>query len=284
MKSLFLRGPSLGVRLTLLASLSAVLMAVDYRSTQLDKVRSALSLVVHPLLYVVSLPADAYGWLNETLHTRGSLLADNARLREQNLLLKQRSQKYAALEAENRQLRELLDSSAEVDERVLLADLLSVDLDASSRQVVLDKGTRHGVFPGQGFVDADGVMGQVLHAGPVASTGMLVTDANHAMPVRINRTGVRGVAEGTGLDDRLRLSYVANTADVRRGDLVVSSGVGGAFPAGYPVGHVESVQAEAGEPFARITVRPSARLDRARQVLLVWTRAPAGMSPTRFRP
>lgn len=282
MKPLFIRGPSVGFRVLALLVVSVALMVVDHRGNELERLRAVLSLVVYPLQYVVNLPAEGYGWLSEALHTHRALLADNAQLREQNLLLKQRSQKFAALQAENMRLRELLDSSLEVDERVLVADLLAVEVDPGARQVVLNKGTRHGVFMGQAFVDADGVMGQVLHVGPVTSTGMLVTDVNHALPVQVNRSGVLAVAMGTGLGDVLRLAYVPNHADIREGDLIVTSGMGGRFPPGYPVGHVKTVTLEAGEPFASIIAVPTAQLTRSRQVLLVWTQdgAPSPLSKT----
>lgn len=250
---------------------SVTLMVLDHRGTQIERLRAALSLVVYPLQYVVNLPAEAYGWLNEALLTRGNLLLENSRLREQNLLLKQRSQRFAAVEAENMRLRELLESSIEVGERVLVADLLAVEVDPTTRQVVLNKGARQGVFPGQPFVDADGIMGQVIHVGPVTSTGMLITDLSHALPVQINRTGVRAIALGTGFGDRLKLAYIPSNADVRDGDLVVSSGLGGRFPVGYPVGYVRLVHVDAGDAFATVVAEPSAHLTRSRQVLLIWT-------------
>lgn len=232
-------------------------------------------MVVYPVQYVVNLPLSLGRAAVETVVTRRNLLEENERLRAQNLLLKTRLQRFAALETENMRLRELLESSMEVGERVLVADLVGVGMEASARQVMLDKGSRHGVFLGQPVVDSDGVMGQVVHVGPFTSVTMLVTDPDHALPVQINRSGVRAIAVGSLEEGYLDLNYVPVNADVKAGDLVISSGLGGRFPAGYPVGEVKRVAAEPGSPFARITVIPSARLARSQQVLLLWPEAGA---------
>lgn len=251
---------------------SVALMVIDHRQSHLETVRAALSVVVYPLQYLVNLPVDGGRWASELLATRGNLLEENARLREQNLMLRSRSQKFAALETENMRLRELLESSFKVGERVLVADLLAVALEPASRQVVINKGANQGVFVGQPIVDSEGIMGQVTHVGPFSSTCTLITDPSHALPVQINRTGLRALAVGGGATNTVELAYIPTNADadLEVGDLVVSSGMGGRFPPGYPVGTVASVQVDAGEPFARVTVTPSAQLKRAREVLLVW--------------
>jgi rod shape-determining protein MreC len=215
------------------------------------------------------MPVHGGRMLMESITTRHDMMADNERLRAQNLLLKTRLQKFAALESENMRLRELLESSMEVGERALVADLLGVETEPSSRQVVLNKGTRHGVYLGQPVVDSDGVTGQITHVGPFTATAMLITNPKHALPVQVNRNGVRAIA--TGADgDALSLSFVPTNADIRVGDLIISSGLGGRFPAGYPVGEVKQVVRTPGVPFAKVVVMPSARLARTQQVLLLW--------------
>lgn len=236
----------------------------------MEAVRSALSVVVYPLQYLVNLPVEVGQWLSKSLITRQALVEENARLRRENLLLRLRSQKFAALQAENSRLRELLESSMEAGERALLANVLAVETDPSTRQIVLDKGSQQGVYLGQPIVDAHGIMGQVVHVGPFSSTGMLITDVSHALPVRINRNGLRAIAIGTAAGNTLELSYVPINADVRENDLIVSSGLDGRFPPGYPVGQVTRIELDSGAPFAKITAVPTAQLSRAYEALLVW--------------
>lgn len=271
-KLLFTRGPSLTIRLAVVMLASVVLMTVDHRQNHLDGLRSALSVLVYPLQLLVDLPESAGGWFRETLASRRALAEENARLRTEHLILKAQLQKLEALEAENLRLRELLDSSFKVGERVLIAELLSVDLDPWRHQILINKGSRDGVFVGQPLLDAQGVVGQVIAVTPFTATAMLITDPAHALPVQVNRNGLRSVALGIGSLERLSLPHIPNSADIAAGDLLVTSGLGGRFPPGYPVARVEEVTRDPGQSFARIYARPLAELDRAREVLLVWTR------------
>lgn len=208
--------------------------------------------------------------LAENFKAREVLIADNERLRAENLMLRSHTVKFSALERENERLRKLLDSTADLREEVVVADTLSIEPGASSRQIVINRGARQGVYEGQPVADAFGIVGQVMQVGPFTSTVLLITDPRHALPVQINRSGVRAVANGEGEGDLLVLSFVPTNADIRVGDLVVCSGLGHQFPAGYPVGEVKSLDVEPGEPFAKIIVAPSAHIGRSREVLLVW--------------
>ncbi len=259
------------MRLVVFVVLSVVLMTVDRRANHLKTVRDTLSTVVYPLQVVVNLPIQWGHWLSENLAARSSLVSENERLRRELLIAGSRLEKYTELESENQRLRQLLDSAEKVGERVLIAELLAVDMDPFSRRIVLNKGTRDGVAPGQSMVDSQGVMGQIVQAGPFSSSGLLITDPSHAVPVQLQRTGQRAVAVGTGSANELELLHIPNNADIRVGDLMMTSGLGGRFPSGYPVGRVVSVERDRGEPFARVTVEPSARLERNREVLLVWS-------------
>ncbi|HEY7841920.1 MAG TPA: rod shape-determining protein MreC, partial [Gammaproteobacteria bacterium] len=174
------------------------------------------------------------------------------------------------VEEENRRLRELLESSIQLRERVLVAELLAVEMEPFRRQVVINKGRREGAYDGQPVVDAGGIMGQIIHVGPFSSTVLLITDPSHALPVQVNRNGLRAIAVGTGRDNVLLLEHLPTNADIKRGDLVVSSGLGHRFPRGYPVGTIADIGLEPGESFARVEVTPSAQLGRSREVLLVW--------------
>ncbi len=262
----------------LLAALSVGLMVLDHQTRYGQHLRASLVVLVYPLQYAVTVPGDLGRRVADEFTTRSRLERDNETLRTQNRLLRAQLQKYAELEAENIRLRELLQSARKMGERVLVAELLSVDLDPYRRMVKINKGSRHGVYLGQPLVDADGIMGQVVRVHPLDSVAMLITDPDHTLPVQVNRNGLRALAVGTGTG--LKIPYQPNNADIRPGDLLVTSGLGGVFPAGYPAAVVESVETNPALQFATITARPAARLDRGREVLLVW---PAGTAPAAAR-
>jgi rod shape-determining protein MreC len=245
-------------------------MIVDHHYSHLKMVRSSLSVVVYPLQVIVNLPVDAVEWVSVTLVTHHSLLDENTRLKEQQLLLSSKLQRFAILEAENERLRELLESSFRLSDRVLIAELLAVDQQVFRRQIVINKGKREGAYDGQPIVDSSGIMGQIVHVGPFSSTVLLITDPTHALPVQINRNGLRAIAVGTGRGDYLQLEHLPNNADIQKGDLIISSGLGRRFPQGYPVGVVSSIGLDPGEPFAKVQVTPSAKLEQSREVLMVW--------------
>jgi len=217
---------------------------------------------------------SATRWAEGNLRDRATLRAENEALRESELDTRARLQQLAALEAENARLRALLDSSAKVADRVLVSEIMSVDLDRFHHRILIDKGTHHGAFRGQALLSADGIVGQITRAEPFTSEAILISDPSHALPVEINRNGLRAIAVGSGDLTRLSLPFLPNNADVEVGDLLVSSGLGGAFPAGYPVAVVRSIERDPGEPFANVSAEPTAALNRTREVLLVWSGKP----------
>lgn len=231
--------------------------------------RSTLSVLVYPLQAVINLPNSLSQWFRESLATRRTLQEENASLHTQQLILQARLQRLEALESENIRLRELLGSSFQVGERVMVAELVAVNLDPYKHQVGLNKGDLHDVYIGQPVLDEAGVMGQVTQAGPLSATVMLITDPDHAIPVQVNRSGLRTVALGTGSLHQLKLPHIPNTADIRAGDLLVTSGLGGRFPPGYPVATVDAVVEDPGQAFSYVMATPRAHLDRSREVLLV---------------
>lgn len=269
-KQLFVQGPSLAARLLFLALVSTVLMTTDHRFGHLEAMRSTISVLVYPLQYAVHLPAAGADWAAGAFTSRQALQEENAELRTQNQLLRVQLQKFVSVEAENMRLRSLLKSSQKAGERVLVAELLSVDMDPFSHRLVLNKGSMDEAYPGQPMIDAEGVMGQLVHVGPMSSTAMLITDPNHALPVESQRNGLRAVAVGTGTPHQLELLHIPTNADVREGDVLLTSGLGGIFPTGYPAVRVVSVNIDPGMPFARVIAEPTAKLDRSRQVLLAW--------------
>lgn len=270
---LFSRGPSSTARLILLGLASVLLMMADHRGDYLDRFRNAMSVLVHPLQQVASWPGDVYQWLSTNLVAHRELTAENRRLREENLLIRGRLQKLAALQAENARLRALLETARRRPERLVVAEIERVDLDPYNHRVLIGRGTTDEVYEGQPVLDENGVMGQIVEAGPLSAYAMLISDPSHSLPVQINRTGLKTLAMGTGRTDQLALNDLPLSADVRRGDLLVTSGLGGRFPAGLPVARVSRIQRDPGQPFAQVTATPMAALDRARLVLLVWPRA-----------
>lgn len=254
-----------------LAALSIVFMTLDHRANYLETIRGGLSVVLYPLQFMVDAPMRASSWAGDTLTSRSELLQELEDLRARQLIYKAELQKLIAVETENHRLRELLQSSQRVAQKVLIAEILAADLDPFSRQVVLNKGSDHGVFRGQPILDSDGAMGQVIHVGPISSTAMLLTDANSAIPVQVLRNGLRSIAVGSADQNSLDLPYLANNADVEIGDLLVTSGLGGRFPSGYPVGRVTAVEKDMRLSYAKVVASPTARVDRVREVLLIFS-------------
>lgn len=269
-RPLFPRGPGLGLKALVLMLLALGAILVDQRSDTLTPVRSGLTWALQPVMWAAALPSNMSRTADH-LQTRESLLQENQVLRENQLLLQARLQKIEALETENRQLRQLLSSSAKLEERVLVAEIISAAQDPYRQQVIINKGARDGVYKGQALVDAQGIMGQVIRVNPATSIALLLTDPNHSIPVEINRTGLQTFALGRGDGQNLVLPYLPGNADVQVGDLLVSSALGGRFPAGYAVGQIQELKHEPGEHFMEAFAQPAAKLNQGRQALLVWS-------------
>jgi rod shape-determining protein MreC len=252
-----------------LASIS--LLVVDYRGTRLSYLRSMLSFAVYPLQSLASLPVDTFHFVSDTVISYVELQKLNHHLIEQQLINDAKLLKLAALEKENIRLRLLLENSFQLGEQVLVAELLSVKLAPYDHSVVVNKGSRFGVHPNQPVLDANGIVGQVIRVYPNSSEVMLITDPDHAIPVEVNRNGLRTIAFGTGQSNRLQLPFLANNADIVPGDLLVTSGLGGGFPAGYPVAVVDKFEARPDKSFANIYATPKAELDKSREFLIVWS-------------
>ena len=225
-KPLFAKGPSLGIRLLVFAVLSAVLMVVDARFETLKPLRSQMGLVLTPFYWLADVPVRVWDGATQQISSRSELMAANEKLKAEALLLQRRLQKLAALTEQNVRLRELLNSAALVDEEVLVAELIGVDPNPYTHRILIDKGEKDGVFLGQPVLDARGLMGQVVEIMPYTSRVLLLTDNTHSIPVQVNRNGLRAIAVGTGNPERLELRHVADTADIKEGDLLVSSGMG----------------------------------------------------------
>lgn len=258
------------MRIVFFVILSVVLMVADHRAQRLRALRDALSTLVYPIQWSVNAPIRWAHELAVQFAARDALVRENARLRTEILIADSRLERMSEVEAQNRRLRALLGAAARLGDRVRLARIMAVDMGPSSHRIVLDQGSTSGVYRGQPVIDAQGIMGQVVQVSPYSSSALLITDPSDAVPVQVQRTGLRSVAVGTGEPERLKLLHITNNADVRVGDLVVSSGLGGRFPEGYPVGRIAAVDRDRGRPFATVWLTPSARLARNREVLLVW--------------
>jgi len=237
----------------------------------LDSLRTTLSFFVDPLKYLVDLPTVLVEQAADSVSSYRALKKENEKLREEQLIHQTRLLKFAALEKENIRLRALLENSFKLGEQVLVAELLSVNMAPYEHIVVVNKGTRFGVHPQQPVLDANGVVGQVFRALPFSSEIMLITDPNHAIPVQVNRNGLLTIAVGSGQLNRLVLPFLPSNADIRPGDLLITSGLGGTFPQGYPVAVVDEFTSQPNKAFANITATPKALLDRNRELMIVWS-------------
>ena len=225
-------------------------MWLDSHSQIFQPVRHGLGYVLYPVQQLATVPAALAAWFGDSAKSRQQLLQDNSVLQARNLVLEQNVQRLIALETENFELRDLLDASQAFDDRVLAASLVSVDPDPFSQQILINKGHLDDVFIGQPVLDSQGLMGQVVDVWPHYSRVLLIADSNHAIPVEVSRNGVRAIAVGSGQLAELNLIYVPDTVDIKVGDLLMSSGLGGRYPRGYPVAVVSQVEHSPGEAFA----------------------------------
>lgn len=231
--------------------------------------RSGLSVLIEPVWWLASLPSRMWTGVDDELATRQALQDSNEQLLRQLQILNARMQRMQAVNEENQRLRGLLNANRNGSLQVQMIKILNVDLNPYQQRIVLDAGTRQGVLVGQAIMDAGGILGQVIEASDNKATALLVTDVDHATPVQVVRSGFRGIAFGTGEPDSLQLRDIPRSADIRVGDLLVTSGMGGRFPAGFPVAKIESLKPNETGLFMLARAKPSARLDRGLEVLLV---------------
>ncbi|KFN50114.1 rod shape-determining protein MreC [Arenimonas composti] len=264
-------GDSAGGTLPLLAwmALAVMLMVADQRGDFGQRARGYAAVAVEPVWWLAALPQRVGGWLGEQLASRSELQEENDRLRRELQVSSSRLHRLAAVAEENDRLRELLGGTRGFTLSAKLVGILDVDLDPTRQRLILEAGSEEGVTVGQAMIDAGGVLGQVIETGPHRATALLLTDSSHAIPVQVVRSGMRSIAYGTGEIDRLELRNIPQSGDIRVGDLLVTSGMGGRFPAGFPVGTVTELQPDDTRLFVVAQARPAARMDRGQEVLLV---------------
>ena len=263
------RGPSPGLRFTVYALLSLTLMNLDQRAHWSERIRYGLVAAAYPVQVAVNSPLAAWHWLTDSFSTRGMLRTENQQLHSQVQTLQLALLREQALELENMQLRELHARLPPLVKKWLVAEVIGVDAGTLRQRLIINQGGHEGVHVNQPVVDGTGVVGQVAHVGPWSSEVILITDPEHAIPVQVARNGLRTIAVGSGNAEELLLPYLAVNSDVKSGDVLVSSGLGGVFPAGYPVGRITGVRREANQLLAQVRAEPQAKLDRAREVMLI---------------
>lgn len=266
------RGAPPFARIILILVLSVGLMSLDNATETLDPLKDTLSTIMQPLLVVAEFPADAFDFAGKYID-RDDLIAHNNTLESKILLLKGKLQKLAALKAENARLRNLTGSGLATDERVIIAQIMSISPSPYRQYITINKGTLDDVRTGQAIIDANGIMGQVVSTTPMTATAILITDPNHTIPVEINRTGLQTIARGRGRGQQLILPFLPANTDIQVGDLLVSSGLGKRYPAGYPVATVTRIAHKQGEEFLTVLAEPKASLNRGREVLVIWSPA-----------
>ncbi len=278
--NLFVEGGVGPLKLLAYLALCTVLMVADHRGGYLEKLHAAAGLLTGPIYRLAGAPARLARSVSDHVTTQQALLEENTSLRHNLLLATARLDRLAGVQAENQRLRDLLGSTYGLRLNVQLAGLIDIDLDPFRHRLVIDAGSRRGVEEGMAVIDAGGIMGQVLEVAPDHSTVILVSDPSHAIPVQVVRTGLRAIAFGTGRTDRLEVPSIPLGADLAVGDVLETSGIGGRFPAGFKVGTIEQLHPDDTRLFAVAEVRPSARLDRGGEVLLVWGVPEVPAAPT----
>jgi rod shape-determining protein MreC len=269
MNPIFNQGISPAQRLILVLICSGALIFFDHKMASFETARGYLQSLVSPLQYIANTPKLLMTWGSANLITRQQLMTENDQLREQQLFFHEQTMELDIVRQENERLRLLLASPVRGETKKVFAEILSVDSDPYSLQVVINRGANDGVVEGQPVIDEKGVVGQILHVGASSSRVLLISDISHAVPVRVQRNGLRLIASGSGRVDRLVHNFVTKSDDVKEGDLLVTSGLGGKYPEGYPVSRVTSVRADESREFARIYSRPVAEIDRLRYMLLL---------------
>ena len=281
MNEVFARGPSLSVRLAFVLVLSLGAMIIDTKVENFATARTYLNSMVSPLQYIANLPGAMLSWSADRFTSRQQLLEDNEELTNQVTLMSEQLQRFRILEQENKNLRKLLDAPVRDSMHKMITELMAVDTNPYSHQIVINKGAIDGVFVSQSVLDDSGIVGQISEVGTTNSRVLLISDVTHAIPIRIERNNVRFIAVGDGSLDSMQLQHVPHSADIEVGDVIVSSGLGEVFPEGYPVGTISNIVRNESRPFAEVTATPLAKLDRIKYLLLLWPQetAPSAAIP-----
>jgi len=249
---------------------SFLLIFIDHRLQAMQPVRLFLNSLVTPVQYLAILPEQILDNFSESVKSQGALSEENAQLKQQLLELQGQLQQFQFISNENKRLRELLGSEQRIPNRRMVAEVIAVASEPFSQQLVINKGTLNGVYEGQAVLDDRGIIGQVQDVGSNTARVLLISDQSHAIPLRSERNDTRVLAQGTGDIGRLQLMFVPHSTTLKAGDLLVSSGLGGVYPEGYPVATISEIVRDESLPFAQVQADPISPLDRVRNVLLLW--------------
>lgn len=270
MKLIFGRGPSLQLRLFFAIFLSASLMLADSRLDAFSDVRYILNSAVSPIQYAANLPRTMFDGLYEKFSFRQQLIESNSALKREVLLLKSDKALLNQYQEENQRLRKLLDSPFIRDEKKVVTEVMAVDSSPYRHQVVIDKGHTDGVYVGQPVINESGIVGQVTFVAAHNSRVLLLIDSNNSIPVQIVRNDIRVIASGSGDLNSIYLEHISLSTDIQKGDLLVTSGLGGLYPEGYPVAYVSNVDNDNSRQFAKVEAEPLVEFERLRYLLLIW--------------
>lgn len=270
MKPIFSRGPSLQLRLFLAVIVAIGVIIADSRLGAFSQIRTYMDTAVSPFYFLANGPRQALDSLSETLASRQQLELENKALHRELMLKNSELLLIGQFKQENARLRELLGSPLRQDEHKMVTQVISTGTDPYTDQVVIDKGSLSGVYEGQPVISDKGVVGQVVAVGKITSRVMLICDSSHALPIQVLRNDIRVIAAGNGCTEDLQLEHLPGNTDIRVGDVLVTSGLGGRFPEGYPVGVVSSVKLDTQRAYTVIQARPTAGLQRLRYLLLLW--------------
>ena len=263
------RIPALNTKLILFVVLSFILLINDQRNNYLSTLRNSIAIAIYPLQSTVEIPSRLINWFDLRIKSKEILIQENQNLLSQQKINSSILQRYESLEQENMRLKQILNAANNLDNKVEITRIISINVNPYRHTIVIDKGERDGVYKGQVLLDADGVIGQILHTNFLTSEAILISDSDHALPVEINRNGLRTIVLGNGSYTKLDVPYIPNNADIEIGDLLVTSGLGGKFPSGYPVAKVDFIERDLSEQFYKVSAKPIAYLNQVREVMLL---------------
>ena len=263
------RIPALNTKLIIFVVLSFILLVNDQRNNYLSILRNSIAIAIYPLQSAVEIPSRLTDWFDLRIKSKEILIQENQNLLSQQKINSSILQRYESLEQENERLKQILNAASNLDNKVEITRIISVNVNPYRHTIVIDKGERDGVYEGQVLLDADGVIGQILHTNFLTSEAILISDSDHALPVEINRNGLRTIVLGNGSYTKLDVPYIPNNADIEIGDLLVTSGLGGKFPSGYPVARVDFIERDLSEQFYKVSAKPIAHLNQVREIMLL---------------
>ena len=263
------RIPALNTKLIIFVVLSFILLINDQRNNYLSILRNSIAIAIYPLQSTVEIPLRLINWFDLRIKSKEILIQENQNLISQQKINSSILQRYESLEQENVRLKQILNAANNLDNKVEITRIISINVNPYRHTIVIDKGERDGVYKGQVLLDADGVIGQILHTNFLTSEAILISDSDHALPVEINRNGLRTIVLGNGSYTKLDVPYIPNNADIEIGDLLVTSGLGGKFPSGYPVAKVDFIESDLSEQFYKVSAKPIAYLNQVREVMLL---------------